>query len=136
MRLGLAAAIIFCTLGAQASAAAVVPFASASGKTEIRSRAGIAVVQDLMFQSNISFIVIGQPGDAVAVGVPGSVNVTNSSGENLVLDTVSQSQILLAGGTVLAQDTVSISVGAEYEGEAEAASGDYNGLLVVLAQYN
>lgn len=135
MRRSLAAAILFCAFGAQQSFAATTPFAHATSKTEIRSRAGIAVVQDIIFQSSISFMLIGQPGDAVAVGVPGSVNVTNSRGDNLVLDTTSQS-LLFAGGTVLAQDTVSISVGAEYDGDAEASSGDYNGLLVVLAQYN
>lgn len=116
--------------------ASISPSAIGVGSAEIRAPAGITVIRDVLSQTNISFTVIGQSGDAVAVGVPNSVNVASSSGEKLTLDT-NMSQVQFASATVLAGDSVSISVGAEFNGQVEDGSNDeYNGVMVVLAQYN
>lgn len=117
------------------ASAAASQSASAQGLADIRAPAGINVIRDIMTQTNLSFTVVGQPGDTVALGIPGSINVVSGAGESLTLNTTT-SQLQLAS-TVLAQDTVSISVGAEFDGQAgDADSGQYNGVIVVLAQYN
>lgn len=124
-----------CLLAAPASASAA-PSAKGLGSAEVRSPGGILIIRDVISQSNIRFTVIGQIGDAVTIGIPGSVDVMSSGGQSLTLDTM-QSQAQFAGGTVLAQAMISISIGARFNGHVKLpASSDYEGVMVVLAQYN
>lgn len=101
----------------------------------MRAPAGITVIRDVLSQTGISFTVVGKVGDALSVGVPNSVNVVSGSGQSLTLNTTQQVQF--AGATILAEDAVSVSVGAEFSGHgAEEAPAQYEGVMVVLAQYN
>lgn len=104
------------------------------GSVMIEQRAGASVLQDVIIQSNIMLTVIGQPGDTVSVGVPSSVSVTNSDGLNMQLATTSD--LVFSSGAILSQDTLSVSIGAVARPQVGAQPGVYDGLMVVLAQYN
>lgn len=137
LRFALASIALALAAPAVPASASVSPSAIGNGSAEIRAPAGITVIRDVISQSNISFTVIGRTGDAVTVGVPGSVNVTSSSGQKLTLDTTNMSQVQFASATILGGDSVSISVGAEFNGQvADETYDEYSGVMVVLAQYN
>lgn len=102
----------------------------------IREPAGVSVIKDVIAQANIRVTIIGKIGDAVGVAVPGSVTATNVTGQSIQL-TTSTSQLLYASGVILTEDTVSVDIGAAADGDAsDAAPGNYDGVIVVIAQYN
>lgn len=106
------------------------------GSVSIEQRAGVSVLQDIVTQTNITVTVIGTPGDAVGVAVPGSVNMTSVAGESLQLVT-SSPQLMYASGVILTQDTVSVNIAAIIGPEAiQPEPGRYDGVLRVIAQYN
>jgi hypothetical protein len=107
---------------------------STQGSVRIEQRAGASVLQDVIIQSNIMLTVIGRPGDTVSVGVPGSVNVTSQDGRNMQLATTSD--LVYSSGAILSEDTLSVSIGAVARPQAGSQPGVYDGLMVVLAQYN
>lgn len=110
------------------------PIATAHANATIQQSAGITVVRDVLTQTNLSVKITGSPGDAVTLAVPGSVNVSAVGGQSLSLTTTTQ---LMGAGLVLAEDAISVTIGALVNGEvAGAPPGPYKGVMVVLAQYN
>lgn len=130
------ASIIGCLSVLGPTAPALAAQASAFGRTQIVVPAGITVTNQVISQSLSTISIVGSPGDAVALAVPASLPVSNAAGQTLSLNTI-QSQTLFTSGSVLAEDAVSVSVGAVFDGQLGDNSKDaYEGVLVVLAQYN
>lgn len=152
-----AAALAFCAQ-AYASSKADAPVAA-----RIIERAGIDIVSPLLLPAvstatvatagtsgiatgtsaravssgvgNATLTIHGQSGDAVSMAVPETFRVVRDGGtEALTVKTNTSAD----GGALMNGDTMSVNVG----GNVNLASGDglvpgpYNGLLVVVVQYN
>ncbi len=118
--------------------APAIAFTQTFGSAQISEPAGLSVIENLMAQTNITVTIVGTPGDAVSLGVPGSVNLTSAGSPDLLLKTSTDPAMVYANGVILSQDTVSVSIGAEVDTQANGRpnSGRYDGVLVVLGQYN
>lgn len=94
--------------------------------------------------SNSTLTIQGQSGDAVSMAVPASIQVIRSGGtEALTVRTNTNSQFGVGGnGVVLGgasdMDTMSVNVGGQMSLASTDAlvPGPYEGLLVVVVQYN
>jgi len=94
--------------------------------------------------SNAALTIYGQAGDAVSMAVPETFQVIRTGGtETLTVKTSTNSQYNLAGnGVVLGgsanADTMSVNVGGSLTlaSNDTVAPGPYEGLLVVVVQYN
>src|SRR5688500_5237126 len=89
--------------------AAAQSFAQGNAETRISEPAGIAIVQDIIANTNSALALIGTGGGAVSLAVPSSVNLSNAGGDSLAFGTVAQ---VSANSSFLSQDSVSVSVGA------------------------
>lgn len=121
-----------------AAAGATSPSAAqstAQGRASVRvaEPAGIAIVQDVLANFNASLVVFGSVGDAVSMAVPANVSISGPGGESLVLAT---SSALSTSSLILAQDSISVSIGALPKAQPDGTAGTYGGIMVVLAQYN
>lgn len=92
---------------------------------------------------NATLTIYGQSGDAVSMAVPETFKVIRTGGtETLTVSTNTNSEYGLAGnGVVLGgqnSDTMSVNVGGSLSMAAndQAVPGPYEGLLVVVVQYN
>lgn len=113
--------------------------ARTTGNTMITEPAGIMVVQEMLLETGVTMSVQGSAGDTVSVGVPTSVEVVRTgstdSAETLVV-TTNDTGTMLAGGTFVS-DMVNVSIAGVVGGDlASATPGSYEGVMVVLAQYN
>jgi hypothetical protein len=113
--------------------AAAAQSAKGAAGTQISEQAGITVVQDVLTNVNASVLVIGTPGDTVSMAVPASVSLSSPSGQSMNLGTATE---LSSGNLLLSGDSVSVSIGALGDGQSGATPGSYDGVMVVLAQYN
>lgn len=95
--------------------------------------------------SNATLTIHGQTGDAVSMAVPESFTVVRTGGtEALTVKTNTNGEYGLSsdgvvlGGTVMGGDTMSVNVGGSISlaSNAGAEPGAYEGLLVVVVQYN
>jgi hypothetical protein len=95
--------------------------------------------------SNATLTIYGQSGQAVSMAVPATFQVTRSGGtETLTVKTNTNSEYGLAGngvvlgGSVMNADTMSVNVGGAVTlaSADQAVPGPYEGLLVVVVQYN
>lgn len=94
--------------------------------------------------SNATLTIYGQAGDAVSMAVPESFQVVRTGGtETLTVKTNTNSEYGLGGnGVVLGgnanADTMSVNVGGRLTlaSNDTATPGPYEGLLVVVVQYN
>ena len=127
-------------LGAGGVTAISGPVANGAGLTAANSTsAGGAPVL-----SNAILTIYGQAGDAVSVAVPQSFKVIRSGGdETLTVRTNTNSEYSLGvNGVVLGgsanADTMSVNVGGSLSVASNdtVAPGPYEGLLVVVVQYN
>jgi hypothetical protein len=94
---------------------------------------------------NATLTVHGQTGDAVSMAVPESFTVVRTGGtEALTVKTntnaeygLSQDGVVL-GGAIMGGDTMSVNVGGAISlaSNERATPGAYEGLLVVVVQYN
>ena len=106
----------------------------------ITEPAGIMVVQEMLLETGVTMSVQGTAGDTVSVGVPTTVEVvrtgdTTDSAETLVV-TTNDTGTMLAGGSFVS-DMVNVSIAGVVGGDlASATPGSYEGVMVVLAQYN
>ena len=110
-----------------------------TGNTMITEPAGIMVVQEMLLETGVTMSVQGSVGDTVSVGVPTTVQVVRAddtdSAETLVV-TTNDTGSMLAGGTFVS-DMVNVSIAGVVGGDlASATPGSYEGVMVVLAQYN
>ena len=112
-----------------------------TGNTMITEPAGIMVVQEMLLETGVTMSVQGSVGDTVSVGVPTTVEVVRAdsagsdSAETLVV-TTNDTGAMLAGGTFVS-DMVNVSIAGVIGGDlASATPGSYEGVMVVLAQYN
>lgn len=87
-----------------------------------------------------SFTVAGDAGQSISVSVPGEVDLTREGGIETAMLTTDNSlsdgpQFL--GGDFATTGTLSFNVGGQVTlASAAVASGTYNGVLAVVAQYN
>ena len=94
--------------------------------------------------SNATLTIYGQTGEAISMGVPESFQVFRSGGaESLTVKTSTNSQYNVGGnGVVLGgssnADTMSVNVGGSLSVASNdtVAPGPYQGMLVVVVQYN
>jgi predicted small secreted protein len=108
---------------------------STRGAVTIEQPASASVIQDVITQANITVTVVGTPASGVSVGVPAAVNTVSAAGQNIQLTTTTA--LAFSSGLVLSQDAVSVSIGAIADPQAvTAAPGTYDGVIVVIAQYN
>jgi hypothetical protein len=115
--------------------AAVASVASASGMT-----VGAAALN----MGNATLTILRQTGGAVSMSVPESFTVVRTGGtESLTVNTSTNSQFgvgsdgVLLGGVGLAGNTMSVNVqGQLATGNERLVPGPYEGLLVVVVQYN
>lgn len=110
-----------------------------TGNTMITEPAGIMVVQEMLLETGVTMSVQGSVGDTVSVGVPTTVQVVRTdspeTAETLVV-TTNDTGSMLAGGTFVS-DMVNVSIAGVVGGDlASATPGSYEGVMVVLAQYN
>lgn len=91
--------------------------------------------------SQATFVVAGQDGQSISVAVPQNFDVTRSGGDETLtvatttdLTTLSGSQLLTSA--VGGAGTLSFNVGGRINIGANVIPGEYEGLLVVTAQYN
>ena len=97
------------------------------------------VVQEMLLETGVTMSVQGSVGDTVSVGVPTTVQVVRTdspeTAETLVV-TTNDTGSMLAGGTFVS-DMVNVSIAGVVGGDlASATPGSYEGVMVVLAQYN
>ncbi|MFC3070196.1 DUF4402 domain-containing protein [Phenylobacterium soli] len=93
---------------------------------------------------NATLTIYGQSGDAVSMAVPETFKVIRTGGtETLTVKTNTNSEYDLAGNGVvlgggLNADTMSVNVGGKLAMASadQAVPGPYEGLLVVVVQYN
>jgi hypothetical protein len=94
--------------------------------------------------SNATVTVYGQSGDAMSMAVPETFKVIRTGGaESLTVRTSTNSQYGLAGSTVVlgaapGSESLSVNVGGSLvmASADQLAPGAYEGLLVVVVQYN
>lgn len=94
--------------------------------------------------SNATLTIYGQAGSTVSMGVPQSFQVLRNGGtETLTVKTSTNSQYNVAGNGVVIggstnADTMSVNVGGALSVASNdtVAPGPYQGLLVVVVQYN
>ena len=95
--------------------------------------------------SNATLTIYGQSGQAVSMGVPATFQVTRTGGtEALTVTTNTNSQYgvagngVILGGSVMNADTMSVNVGGSINvaSAGDLTPGPYEGLLVVVVQYN
>src|SRR6185437_42064 len=95
--------------------------------------------------SNATLTIYGQSGDAVSMAVPETFKVIRTGGtETLTVKTntnsseysVAQNGVILGGG--LTGDTMSVNVGGSLSlaSAGQLVPGPYEGMLVVVVQYN
>jgi hypothetical protein len=94
---------------------------------------------------NATLTIYGQAGDAVSMAVPESFTVLRTGGtESLTVKTNTNMEYGLSGdgvvlgGTVMGGNTMSVNVGGSIPlaSTSQASPGAYEGLLVVVVQYN
>lgn len=95
--------------------------------------------------SNTQLTIRGQPGDVVSTTVPESFTVVRTGGqETLIVKTNSQAEYgigsgdVVLGGAILNGNTMSVDVGGALSlaSAQNLTPGPYEGLLVVVVQYN
>lgn len=95
--------------------------------------------------SNATLTISGQTGDVASMSVPQSFTVVRAGGtESLTVKTNMNSEFGLSGdgvvlgGAALGSNTMSVNVGGSLSLASNdvVAPGDYQGLLVVVVQYN
>lgn len=124
--------VLLALAGTSIPASAQLPVKGTSS-VRIAEPAGISIVQDVLANVNASLVVFGTAGDAVSLAVPKDVSISNSGGESLTLAT---SSMLSSSSLILAQDSISVSIGALPKAQPGGTAGTYGGIMVVLAQYN
>jgi hypothetical protein len=125
---------------------AVVPTSSISTPSVTQGVSATSVVSSAASSvSNATLTIYGQSGQAVSMGVPATFQVTRTGGtEALTVTTNTNSQYGIAGngvvlgGSVMNADTMSVNVGGSIDVASadNLAPGPYEGLLVVVVQYN
>ena len=94
---------------------------------------------------NATLTIHGQAGDAVSMAVPESFTVLRTGGTealtvktNTNVDYGLSGDGVVLGGTVMGGNTMSVNVGGSIPlaSTAQASPGAYEGLLVVVVQYN
>ncbi|HEV2531481.1 DUF4402 domain-containing protein [Phenylobacterium sp.] len=126
---------------------AIVPATSISAGTPVSlgSSSSAATSVGSSVASNATLTIYGQSGEAVSMAVPATFQVMRSGGtETLTVKTNTNSQYGLAGngvvlgGSVMNADTMSVNVGGTVTlaSNDQAVPGPYEGLLVVVVQYN
>ncbi|MEO8115275.1 MAG: DUF4402 domain-containing protein [Phenylobacterium sp.] len=94
---------------------------------------------------NAALTIYGQSGDTVSTAVPASFQVVRTGGtEALTVNTTSNASVGLSqngvvlGGTSMSGDTLSVNIGGAISlaSAGELVPGPYEGLLVVVVQYN
>lgn len=121
--------------------AAVASVASASGMT-----VGSAALNNTgaLNMGNATLTILRQTGGAVSMSVPESFTVVRTGGtESLTVKTSTNSQFgvggdgVMLGGAGLAGNTMSVNVqGQLATGSERLVPGPYEGVLVVVVQYN
>ncbi|MDB5477363.1 MAG: hypothetical protein JWP49_2874 [Phenylobacterium sp.] len=117
------------------------PAVSGAAVSTTTTTAGGAAAAPL---SNATLTIYGQSGDAVSMAVPQTFQVTRAGGtETLTVKTNTNSEYSLAGnGVVLGgaqnADTMSVNIGGSLSMASNdpLVPGSYDGLLVVVVQYN
>lgn len=127
--------------GATSTAGSAV--VSASGATATGNSATTAI--NAPTTGNATLTIHGQAGDTVSTAVPDSFQVVRSGGTDTltvktntnVQSTLSDNGVIL-GGTVMSRDTLSVDIGGSIAlaSNGPVTPGPYEGLLVVVVQYN
>jgi hypothetical protein len=104
---------------------------------------GSAAGQDPSGLSNATLTISGQSGDAVSVAVPETFQVIRTGGtEALTVKTNTNAPYMRKNGVVVGGgangDTMSVNVGGKLSlaSADDLVPGPYEGLLVVVVQYN
>lgn len=114
------------------------------GGTAVSAGSTVSAASGAQPLSNATLTIYGQSGDAVSMAVPESFKVIRTGGtETLTVKTNTNSEYSLAGnGVVLGgstnADTMSVNVGGSLAlaSADQLVPGPYEGLLVVVVQYN
>lgn len=115
------------------------PIGGGSGTTTATSNGGATTPA-----SNATLTIYGQGGDAVSMAVPETFKVVRSGGtETLTVKTNTNSEYTVAPngvvlGSGLSGDTMSVNVGGSLTlaSAGPLVPGPYEGMLVVVVQYN
>lgn len=91
--------------------------------------------------SQATFVVAGQDGQSISVAVPDNFDVTRSGGGETLSVATTTDLVGLSGSQLLTSSvggagTLSFNVGGRINIGANVIPGEYEGLLVVTAQYN
>ena len=116
--------------------------AAVSGATVTGNSATAAISAPVT--GNATLTIHGQAGDTVSTAVPDSFQVVRSGGtDTLTVKTSSNVQSsadngVILGGTVMSRDTLSVDIGGSIAlaSNGPVMPGPYEGLLVVVVQYN
>jgi hypothetical protein len=125
------------------TATAISPTASFAGSVPSAGSTG-ALAGSAASIGNATLTIRGQAGDAVSMAVPESFQVVRSGGtETLTVNTNTNAAYGLSGdgvvlgGAGMGPSSMSVNVGGSIQlASAGATPGDYEGLLVVVVQYN
>jgi hypothetical protein len=129
----------------------------AAAHTDVSERGGIQTTGQVIFQdiavmpnvtiapsidstSNSQITVLGQGGDAVSLGVPEAIDMTNASGEQtltVVTNADGSYAVPMLQGTLSSDGVLSVNVGGTIQvASGQLQPGEYRGVLVVVANYN
>ena len=106
--------------------------AQATSGTTILAPANLVVVSDLLLQTGMRITLTGS-GDTVSFAVPGTLNLLSGVNQALLPLKVMVASSIVDGGTLLTEDTVNVQVDGGLQGNTP---GRYEGVMLVLAQYN
>lgn len=127
------------------TATAISPTASFAGTVPSAGTTGALAGSTASVGGNATLTIHGQAGDAVSMAVPESFQVVRSGGtETLTVNTNTNAAYGLAGdgvvlgGAGMGASSMSVNVGGSINlaSSQGAAPGSYEGLLVVVVQYN
>jgi hypothetical protein len=115
------------------------------GATATGGATGATSTINAPITGNATLTIHGQAGDTVSTAVPDSFQVVRSGGtDTLTVKTLTNAQStvgdngVILGGTVMSRDTLSVDIGGSIAlaSNGPVMPGPYEGLLVVVVQYN
>lgn len=113
----------------------VTPFVMPTvGVRSIASGASVRVRAARISASNATLTIHGEAGDAMSMAVPDSFTVKRNGGTEALTVEINSD----AGDGLLSGDTMSVNVGGDLNlsGADDLVPGPYEGLLVLVVQYN
>ena len=130
--------VLATVLAPKVSAPAPAPSLATVG---LQAASGGLIATSTPTAAQATFIVAGQDGQSISVAVPQNFDVTRSGGNETLSVATTTDLTSLTGSQLLTTSvggagTLSFNVGGRVNVGANFIPGEYEGLLVVTAQYN